>query len=64
MGAAIPCLSCKATNLSPTRRFTMPAEVESMFSVREMPWHRQGVVLGEYPESWTEVRQLAGLVPV
>jgi phage/plasmid-like protein (TIGR03299 family) len=39
----------------------MPANVESMFSVREMPWHREGVVLGEYPGSWAEARKLAGL---
>lgn len=39
----------------------MPADVESMFSVREMPWHREGIVLGDYPGSWAEVRQLAGL---
>ena len=39
----------------------MPADVESMFSVRQMPWHRQGVVLSEYPGSWAEVRPLAGL---
>jgi phage/plasmid-like protein (TIGR03299 family) len=32
-----------------------------MFSVREMPWHRQGIVLGDYPGSWDEARKLAGL---
>lgn len=39
----------------------MAAEVESMFSVRDMPWHRQGVVLQEYPGSWAEARKLAGM---
>jgi phage/plasmid-like protein (TIGR03299 family) len=39
----------------------MPADVESMFSVRAMPWHRQGVVPQEYPGSWAQARALAGL---
>jgi phage/plasmid-like protein (TIGR03299 family) len=39
----------------------MSANVDSMFSVREMPWHREGVVLGEYPGSWDEARKVAGL---
>lgn len=39
----------------------MPANVESMFSVREMPWHRQGIVTGHYPGSWADARKLAGL---
>lgn len=39
----------------------MPANIESMFSVREMPWHRQGEVLSDYPGSWAEARKLAGL---
>jgi phage/plasmid-like protein (TIGR03299 family) len=39
----------------------MPANVESMFSVREMPWHRQGEVPQEYPGSWAKARKLAGL---
>jgi phage/plasmid-like protein (TIGR03299 family) len=39
----------------------MTADVEAMFSVREMPWHRDGVVLGDYPESWADVRRLAGM---
>jgi len=39
----------------------MPADVESMFSVREMPWHRQGEVPHEYPGSWEEARKLAGM---
>jgi phage/plasmid-like protein (TIGR03299 family) len=39
----------------------MPANVESMFSVRAMPWHRQGEVPQEYPGSWAEARTLAGL---
>ena len=39
----------------------MPANVDSMFSVREMPWHGEGVVLGDYPGSWAEARKLAGL---
>lgn len=39
----------------------MPAQIDSMFSVREMPWHREGVVLPEYPGSWAEARTIAGL---
>jgi phage/plasmid-like protein (TIGR03299 family) len=39
----------------------MSAEVETMFSVREMPWHREGVILGDYPGSWAEARKSAGL---
>ncbi|RPF40757.1 phage/plasmid-like protein (TIGR03299 family) [Streptomyces sp. Ag109_G2-6] len=39
----------------------MPADVESMFSVREMPWHREGLVLDQHPTTWDEARQLAGL---
>lgn len=39
----------------------MPANVESMFSVREMPWHREGTILQDYPGSWDEARTLAGL---
>ena len=39
----------------------MPANVESMFSVREMPWHREGTILWDYPGDWDEARWLAGL---
>jgi len=39
----------------------MPANVESMFSVREMPWHGKGQILGDYPGSWDEARGQAGL---
>jgi phage/plasmid-like protein (TIGR03299 family) len=39
----------------------MPADIESMFSVRQMPWHEQGTVLPDYPGSWAEARKLAGL---
>lgn len=39
----------------------MPAAVDSMMSVREMPWHKQGVVVPEYPGSWEAARVLAGL---
>ena len=39
----------------------MPANVDSMMSVREMPWHREGQVLGDYPGSWDEARIAAGL---
>ena len=39
----------------------MPANVESMFSVRQMPWHREGTVLADYPGDWDTARQLAGL---
>jgi len=39
----------------------MSANVESMFSVRQMPWHREGTVLQDYPGSWAQARTLAGL---
>lgn len=39
----------------------MPAEIEQMFSVREMPWHRQGQVPDDYPQNFEEARKLAGL---
>ena len=39
----------------------MPANVESMFSVRQMPWHREGTILADYPGNWDEARMLAGL---
>jgi phage/plasmid-like protein (TIGR03299 family) len=32
-----------------------------MFSVRQMPWHQEGLVLGDYPGTWAEARVLAGL---
>jgi phage/plasmid-like protein (TIGR03299 family) len=39
----------------------MPANVESMFSVRQMPWHREGTILTDYPGDWNQARKLAGL---
>jgi phage/plasmid-like protein (TIGR03299 family) len=39
----------------------MPANVESMFSVRQMPWHREGTILADYPGDWNQARKLAGL---
>ena len=39
----------------------MSADITEMFSVREMPWHRQGHVLEDYPQSFAEARKLAGL---
>jgi phage/plasmid-like protein (TIGR03299 family) len=39
----------------------MPASVESMFSVRELPWHGEGQVLDTYPENWEAARTAAGL---
>jgi phage/plasmid-like protein (TIGR03299 family) len=39
----------------------MPANIESMFSVREMPWHQEGTILVDYPGSWDQARKLAGL---
>jgi phage/plasmid-like protein (TIGR03299 family) len=35
--------------------------LDSMFSVREMPWHGLGTILDGYPGSWDEARKLAGL---
>src|SRR5262249_21848579 len=28
---------------------------------RQMPWHQEGIVLGDYPGTWAEARVLAGL---
>src|SRR5215510_12025626 len=39
----------------------MPANVESMFSVRQMPWHCEGDIVQDYPGSWADARRLAGL---
>ena len=39
----------------------MPANIESMFSVREMPWHQEGTILPDYPGNWDQARKLAGL---
>jgi phage/plasmid-like protein (TIGR03299 family) len=39
----------------------MPANIESMFSVRQMPWHREGTIVADYPDTWTQARMLAGL---
>jgi phage/plasmid-like protein (TIGR03299 family) len=39
----------------------MPANVESMFSVRQMPWHQEGEILDDYPGTWAEARVFAGL---
>ena len=39
----------------------MPANVDSMFSVRQMPWHQEGTVLADYPGDWDTARRLAGL---
>ena len=39
----------------------MSANIESMFSVRQMPWHREGTITQDYPGSWAEARHLAGL---
>ncbi len=39
----------------------MPANVENMFSVRQMPWHREGTILEDYPGDWDQARKLAGL---
>lgn len=35
--------------------------LDSMFSVREMPWHGLGTILDEYPANWDEARKIAGL---
>jgi phage/plasmid-like protein (TIGR03299 family) len=32
-----------------------------MFSVRQMPWHREGTILQDYPGDWDTARKLAGL---
>ena len=38
----------------------MPANVESMFSVREKPWHGLGTIVAEAPDS-SSALELAGL---
>ena len=32
----------------------MSANIESMFSVRQMPWHREGTILADYPDTWSQ----------
>lgn len=39
----------------------MSALIDTMYSVRKTPWHREGVVLGDYPGSWAEARVAAGI---
>jgi phage/plasmid-like protein (TIGR03299 family) len=39
----------------------MPAFFECGFSVREPMWHGQGMVASDYPESWDQAREWAGL---
>ena len=39
----------------------MAHEVETMFSVKETPWHRLGTVLKEYPRDAQHALELAGL---
>lgn len=39
----------------------MPANVESAFYVREPAWHKEGIVIDDYPEDWDSARKLAGL---
>jgi phage/plasmid-like protein (TIGR03299 family) len=39
----------------------MAAQYESGFQVRVPAWHRQGVVLDDYPGSWAEAAKAAGL---
>lgn len=38
----------------------MPALIDTMFSVREMPWHKQGIIVQDAPTSADAIR-LAGL---
>lgn len=40
----------------------MPAYFDTGFSVRQPMWHGLGLVADEYPESWDEARQWAGLM--
>jgi phage/plasmid-like protein (TIGR03299 family) len=40
----------------------MSANIDTMFSVREVPWHREGQVLADYPGSWEAAREAAGLL--
>lgn len=35
--------------------------VETMYSVRETPWHHKGIVVPDYPGSWADARKLAGI---
>ncbi len=35
--------------------------LDSMFSVRQMPWHGLGTILSESPKTWAEAQEAAGL---
>src|SRR5215467_1314489 len=59
--ASAPSHPFRTTRTSRKESTAMPANVESMFSVREMPWHREGTLLADYPGDWDEARKLAGL---
>lgn len=39
----------------------MPAYFDTGFSVRQVPWHGMGMIADEYPESWEQAREWAGL---
>lgn len=39
----------------------MPANIDSMFSVREVPWHGEGVILDKPPKTIDEAIEIAGL---
>ena len=39
----------------------MPAYFDTGFSVRQVPWHGMGMIADEYPESWDQAREWAGL---
>lgn len=39
----------------------MSANIDSMFSVRQTPWHQEGMILDDYPVDWADARVKAGL---
>ncbi len=61
MGAPFTfCHTCPTKNLKEKEMLQMAAYVESMFSVREKPWHGLGTIVMEAPAS-AEALKLAGL---
>ena len=54
------CFNSKIKKLKEKERVKMAANVETMFSVREKPWHGLGTIVMEAPAS-AEALRLAGL---
>jgi phage/plasmid-like protein (TIGR03299 family) len=58
---AITTTTTSAGYYPPETEIEMPAEFESGFFVRTPAWHGEGVVLDDFPSTWTEARKAAGL---